>query len=90
MAPRFGDIRLCERYGATEGNVGFINYIGKVGAIGKEFFLRKLFSPCALIKYDTEREKPVRDSRGFCVEIPKARELAFSSSFSRKSFPGRG
>ena len=39
---RFGDIRICECYGATEGNVGFINYIGKVGAIGKENFLQKV------------------------------------------------
>ena len=39
---RFGDVRICECYGATEGNVGFINYIGKVGAIGKENFLQKV------------------------------------------------
>ena len=39
---RFGDVRFCECYGATEGNVGFINYIGKVGAIGKENFLQKV------------------------------------------------
>ncbi|XP_036400133.1 very long-chain acyl-CoA synthetase-like [Megalops cyprinoides] len=68
---RYGDIRICECYGATEGNVGFVNYIGKVGAIGREVFIHKKFSPYALIKYDTEREEPVRDSRGFCVEVPK-------------------
>lgn len=39
---RFGDIRICECYGATEGNIGFVNYIGKVGAIGKENFLQKV------------------------------------------------
>lgn len=39
---RFGDIRVCECYGATEGNIGFVNYIGKVGAIGKEHFLHKV------------------------------------------------
>ncbi len=39
---RFGDLHICECYGATEGNVGFINYIGKVGAIGKEHFLYKV------------------------------------------------
>lgn len=39
---RFGDIRICECYGATEGSLGFVNYIGKIGAIGKEHFLHKV------------------------------------------------
>lgn len=39
---RFGDIRICECYGATEGNIGLINYIGKIGALGKENFLHKV------------------------------------------------
>lgn len=39
---RFGDIFICECYGATEGNVGFVNYCGKVGAVGKENFLHKV------------------------------------------------
>ncbi|MBN3290112.1 S27A2 synthetase, partial [Polypterus senegalus] len=68
---RFGDIQVCECYGATEGNVGFINYIGRVGAIGREVFIHKKLFPYSLIKYDTEREEPVRDSRGFCKEVEK-------------------
>nr|XP_046248216.1 very long-chain acyl-CoA synthetase-like [Scatophagus argus] len=68
---RFGDIQICECYGATEGNVGFVNYVGKVGAIGKEHFLHKMGCPYALIRYDTEKEEPVRDSRGFCIEVPR-------------------
>ncbi|KAM6981437.1 long-chain fatty acid transport protein 2-like isoform 2-T2 [Aplochiton taeniatus] len=67
---RFGDIRICECYGATEGNIGFVNYIGKVGAIGKEHFLHKAAFRYALISYDTEKEEPVRDANGFCVEVP--------------------
>ncbi|XP_052008266.1 long-chain fatty acid transport protein 2-like isoform X2 [Xyrauchen texanus] len=31
---------------------------------------QKLF-PYALIKYDTERDEPVRDSTGLCIEVPK-------------------
>uniref|UniRef100_A0A4W4H9I8 long-chain-fatty-acid--CoA ligase n=1 Tax=Electrophorus electricus TaxID=8005 RepID=A0A4W4H9I8_ELEEL len=62
---RFGHVRICECYGATEGNVGFVNYTGKIGAIGR---MNKA-SHFALIKYDTEREEPVRDSRGFCMEV---------------------
>ncbi|XP_071757571.1 long-chain fatty acid transport protein 2-like isoform X2 [Centroberyx gerrardi] len=68
---RFGDIRICECYGATEGNIGFVNYVGKVGAIGKEHFLHRASGRYALIRYDTEKEEPVRDSRGLCTEVPR-------------------
>ncbi|CAL8243265.1 unnamed protein product [Lota lota] len=86
---RFGDVRICECYGATEGNIGFINYIGKVGAIGKENFLQRMATPYALIKYDTEKEEPVRDSRGFCVEVPKGETgLLVGKICSRSPFKG--
>ncbi|MED6276854.1 hypothetical protein CHARACLAT_007166 [Characodon lateralis] len=68
---RFGNIRICECYGATESNVGFINYVGKVGAIGREHFLDKMSNSYAIIRYDTEKEEPVRNSKGFCIEVPK-------------------
>ncbi|XP_062860722.1 solute carrier family 27 member 2a [Trichomycterus rosablanca] len=67
---RFGDVRICECYGATEGNIGFVNYVGKVGAIGRVNPFIKRATPFALIKYDTEMEEPERDSRGFCMEVP--------------------
>nr|XP_019935901.1 PREDICTED: very long-chain acyl-CoA synthetase-like [Paralichthys olivaceus] len=68
---RFGNIEVQEFYASTEGNVGFVNYAGKIGAIGRvNFFHRKLF-PYTLIKYDTERDEPVRDSNGLCVEAPR-------------------
>uniref|UniRef100_A0A8C9WWC8 long-chain-fatty-acid--CoA ligase n=1 Tax=Sander lucioperca TaxID=283035 RepID=A0A8C9WWC8_SANLU len=68
---RFGDIQIREFYASTEGNVGFVNYAGKIGAIGRvHFFHQKLF-PFTLIKYDTERDEPIRDANGLCVESPK-------------------
>ncbi|XP_032368878.1 very long-chain acyl-CoA synthetase [Etheostoma spectabile] len=68
---RFGDIQIREFYASTEGNVGFVNYAGKIGAIGRvNFFYQKLF-PFTLIKYDTERDEPIRDTNGLCVESPK-------------------
>lgn len=39
---RFGNIQICECYGATEANIGFINYVGKIGALGRENFLHKV------------------------------------------------
>ncbi|KAM7424424.1 hypothetical protein PAMA_000663 [Pampus argenteus] len=68
---RFGNIQVREFYASTEGNVGFVNYTGKIGAIGRvNFFHRKLF-PYTLIKYDTERGEPIRDANGLCVEAAK-------------------
>ncbi|XP_056134132.1 long-chain fatty acid transport protein 2-like [Lampris incognitus] len=68
---RFGDICIFECYGATEGNIGFVNYTGKVGAIGREHFLHKGTYQYALLKFNTEKEEPVRDSRGFCIDVPR-------------------
>lgn len=31
----------------------------------------QMMHPYALIKYDTAREEPVRNPRGFCVEVPR-------------------
>ncbi|KAG8001273.1 Very long-chain acyl-CoA synthetase [Nibea albiflora] len=68
---RFGNIEVREFYASTEGNVGFVNYAGKVGAIGRvNFFHKKLF-PYTLIQYDTERDEPIRDANGLCVESLK-------------------
>uniref|UniRef100_A0A4W6CH52 long-chain-fatty-acid--CoA ligase n=1 Tax=Lates calcarifer TaxID=8187 RepID=A0A4W6CH52_LATCA len=68
---RFGNIQIREFYASTEGNVGFVNYAGKIGAIGRVNFLHRRLFPYILVKYDTERDEPVRDANGLCVEAPK-------------------
>ncbi|KAK9959250.1 hypothetical protein ABG768_011315 [Culter alburnus] len=68
---RFGHIEVREFYASTEGNLGFVNYAGKMGAVGRVSWLHKKLFPYALIQYDTERDEPVRNSRGLCVEVPK-------------------
>ncbi|NWU39465.1 S27A2 synthetase, partial [Hylia prasina] len=60
---RFGPMAIWEFYGATEGNAGFINYTGKVGAVGRANRFLKL------IRYDVERDEPVRDGRGLCIPV---------------------
>ncbi|XP_067874405.1 long-chain fatty acid transport protein 2-like [Heterodontus francisci] len=66
---RFGDILVCEFYGATEGNIGFMNYVGKIGASGRVTVFSRKFMPFHLVKYDVEQETPVRDANGHCIEV---------------------
>ncbi|XP_067827330.1 long-chain fatty acid transport protein 2-like [Heptranchias perlo] len=66
---RFGDIQIYEFYGATEGNIGFLNYVSKIGASGRVNFLTRKALPFHLVKYDSEREIPIRDTNGHCIEV---------------------
>uniref|UniRef100_A0AAQ6A3Y1 long-chain-fatty-acid--CoA ligase n=1 Tax=Amphiprion ocellaris TaxID=80972 RepID=A0AAQ6A3Y1_AMPOC len=65
---RFGDIKVKELYAATEGNIGFINYTSKIGAVGRVNFVHKFFFPFTVIKFDIEKEEPVRNSAGLCIK----------------------
>ncbi|KAL0154184.1 hypothetical protein M9458_050510 [Cirrhinus mrigala] len=66
---RFGNVHICECYGATEGNIGFVNNTGKIGSVGRVSAIHKMLIPFALIKFDPETEEPVRDAAGLCVEV---------------------
>ncbi|XP_045679120.1 very long-chain acyl-CoA synthetase [Phyllostomus hastatus] len=68
---RFGDIHISEFYAATEGNVSFVNYTGKIGAVGRINYLQKKIMCYELIKYDVEKDEPVRDENGYCIKVPK-------------------
>ncbi|XP_075335497.1 long-chain fatty acid transport protein 2-like [Odontesthes bonariensis] len=68
---RFGTINVLEFYASTEGNVGFVNYAGRIGAVGRVSFLHRKLFPYTLVKYDTERDEPMRDASGLCIESPK-------------------
>ncbi|HWP26033.1 MAG TPA: long-chain-acyl-CoA synthetase [Xanthobacteraceae bacterium] len=64
---RFRIPQILEFYGATEGNVNIFNFEGKPGAVGRiPWFVAHRF-PTAIVKFDVEREQPVRDARGFCI-----------------------
>ncbi|KAM7414784.1 hypothetical protein PAMA_019546 [Pampus argenteus] len=68
---RFGDIKVKELYAATEGNIGFINYASKVGAVGRVNPVHRFFFPYTLIKFNIETEEPVRNSEGLCIEAAR-------------------
>ena len=64
---RFRIPQIFEFYAATEGNFSLYNCEGKPGAIGRiPPFLRHRF-PVTLIKYDIERDMPVRNQEGYCI-----------------------
>lgn len=42
---RFGNIQIAEFYGATEGNFFLLNYSGKIGAVGRDFYLHRVKIP---------------------------------------------
>ncbi|MGH6889372.1 MAG: long-chain-acyl-CoA synthetase [Rhizomicrobium sp.] len=65
---RFAIPHIIEFYGATEGNVVLMNYDGRVGAVGRIPGYARAFLPTRLVRFDIEREFPVRDGKGFCVE----------------------
>ncbi|XP_006831728.1 PREDICTED: very long-chain acyl-CoA synthetase-like isoform X1 [Chrysochloris asiatica] len=68
---RFGDIHIYEFYSTTEGNIGFVNYTRKVGAIGRKNYLHRKVVSYELIKYDVAKDEPVRDETGYCIKVPK-------------------
>ena len=65
---RFAIPRILEFYGATEGNVALFNTDGKVGAIGRIPPLMRRVMNIRLLKFDHEREEPMRGPDGFCIE----------------------
>ncbi|XP_023128835.2 long-chain fatty acid transport protein 6 [Amphiprion ocellaris] len=68
---RFGNIKMCEVYGSTEGNLCFMNHIGKIGTVGRSNFFYRLLFKYDLVKYDMVKDEPVRDQYGFCQPVQK-------------------
>lgn len=66
---RFGIPHLAEFYGSTEGNIAFVNYDGKIGAVGRiPPFLASKYDNVKFVRFDVETEEPVRGEDGFCIE----------------------
>jgi fatty-acyl-CoA synthase len=67
---RFAIPHIIEFYAATEGNVSMFNFEDKEGAVGRiPWFLEKRF-PTKVVRFDIDRQQPVRNAQGFCIECP--------------------
>ncbi|HMA74229.1 MAG TPA: long-chain-acyl-CoA synthetase [Xanthobacteraceae bacterium] len=65
---RFAVPSILEFYAATEGNVTLFNLEGKPGAVGRiPWFLARRF-PTKIVRFDIERQLPLRDALGRCEE----------------------
>ncbi|MFZ5755485.1 MAG: long-chain-acyl-CoA synthetase [Pseudomonadota bacterium] len=60
---RFGIPLVREFYGATEGNVGLLNYEGRPGYVGR------LRPGMAVLACDPDSGEPLRDARGRCRRV---------------------
>jgi fatty-acyl-CoA synthase len=65
---RFAIPRIVEFYGATEGNVSMLNYDGTVGAVGRVPDYLEGLLPSRVVRFDVEKEMPVRGRDGLCIE----------------------
>ncbi|HKB97008.1 MAG TPA: long-chain-acyl-CoA synthetase [Rhizomicrobium sp.] len=65
---RFAIARIVEFYGATEGNVSMLNYDGTVGAVGRVPDYLEWLLPSRVVRFDVEKEMPVRGPDGLCIE----------------------
>jgi fatty-acyl-CoA synthase len=65
---RFRIPHIIEFYAATEGNVSLFNFEGKEGAVGRLPWWVAARFPTKIVRFDRERQQPVRDARGFCIE----------------------
>jgi fatty-acyl-CoA synthase len=64
---RFRIPQILEFYASTEGNVSLVNADGEPGSVGRVPPFLGFRFPTALVKYDADEDRPVRDARGFCV-----------------------
>jgi fatty-acyl-CoA synthase len=65
---RFNIPQITEFYAATEGNVTLFNFEGKEGAVGRiPWFVAHRF-PTKVVRFDVDRQEPVRNADGFCIE----------------------
>jgi fatty-acyl-CoA synthase len=80
---RFGIERVCEFYGASEGNTAFVNVLNVSKSTGI------CPTPVAFVQYDPETGDPVRDDKGRVRKVPNGEPgLLLSKVSSYQPFDG--
>lgn len=91
---RFGIEKIIEFYGATEGNVGLINFDGHPGAVGRvPPWLKGPMSNVRIIRHDPDTGLPVRGPDGLCIEAQDGETgemIGRIGDEARKRFDGYG
>jgi fatty-acyl-CoA synthase len=64
---RFAIPHIREFYAATEGNAVLFNFDDTPGAIGRCPWWARIVFPMAVVRFDLDREQPVRDAEGRCI-----------------------
>ncbi len=75
---RFGIKRISEFYGASEGNVAFVNFLNKDKTVGLTPMNAKL------VKYDIDADEIVRGADGLCIEVPQGEPGLLLAEISEK------
>jgi fatty-acyl-CoA synthase len=65
---RFGIKHIREFYAATEGNAILFNLDDTPGAVGRVPKWANFIFPLKVIRFDIDKEEPVRGADGFCIE----------------------
>jgi citronellyl-CoA synthetase len=75
---RFGIQRITEFYASSEGNIGFTNVFNFDNTVG--------FTPAtyAIVRYDLDKEAPLRDRKGFMLKAEKGEPGLLLSEISKK------
>ena len=84
---RFQIDTISEFYGATEGNIAYINQHNRIGSVGRSLMLP--VPKAVLVKFDLHTGEPIRNSRGFCTVVGENKPgLLIGPIHKRAEFPG--
>ncbi len=75
---RFGLKRIYELYGSAEGTLIFTNLLNLDRTVGM------CLTPYAIVRYDIDRDEPIRDKEGFMIKVPPGEQGLLIAEISEK------